>query len=71
LIFFRWKDAAAQVNVVIARSTCDEAIHSFLLRLYGLLRGACHRAALRAEPLARNDEEKDRIADPVLFFLLS
>src|ERR1019366_2282751 len=28
---------------------------SALLR-YGLLRGACHRAALRADPLARNDE---------------
>jgi hypothetical protein len=24
---------------------------------YGLLRGACHRAALRADPLARNDVE--------------
>src|ERR1700687_1874209 len=34
----------------------DEAIHSFF-RLDGLLRGACHRAALCADPLARNDEE--------------
>jgi hypothetical protein len=25
------------------------------LGLHGLLRGACHRAALRADPLARND----------------
>jgi hypothetical protein len=32
----------------------DEAIHSFLLP-YGLLREACHHAALRADPLARND----------------
>jgi hypothetical protein len=23
---------------------------------YGLLRGACHRAALRADPVARNDD---------------
>src|SRR5450756_1329399 len=40
----------------------DEAIHSFLSSLDGLLRGACHRAALRADPLARNDDE--RAADP-------
>ena len=33
---------------VIARSTCDEAIHSFFVLLYGLLRGACHRARIRA-----------------------
>src|SRR4030081_3619122 len=32
----------------------DEAIQSFLVAS-GLLRGACHRAALRADPLARND----------------
>ena len=29
----------------------DEAIHPLLL-VYGLLRGACHRVALRAAPLA-------------------
>jgi hypothetical protein len=52
---------------VIARSTlvrrsppsgeggCDEAIQLPFLLLHGLLRGACHRAALRADPLARND----------------
>jgi hypothetical protein len=34
----------------------DEAIQSFRVRGSGLLRGACHRAALRADPLARNDE---------------
>jgi len=34
----------------------DEAIHPFFLRLDGLLRGACHRAALCADPLARNDD---------------
>src|SRR6266853_5107734 len=32
----------------------DEAIQAFLW-LHGLLRGACHRAALCADPLARND----------------
>jgi hypothetical protein len=32
----------------------DEAIHTYLLP-DGLLRGACHRAALGADPLARND----------------
>jgi hypothetical protein len=42
---------------VIARSESDEAIHSyFIIRRDGLLRGACHRAALCADPLARNDE---------------
>src|SRR5437762_7517270 len=43
-----------EARAVIARSTCDEAIHSCLWP-YGLLRGACHRAALCADPLARND----------------
>src|SRR5450756_1530408 len=45
---------------VIARSTlvrrsppsgeggCDEAIHPFFMPRYGLLRGACHRARIRA-----------------------
>jgi hypothetical protein len=33
----------------------DEAIHFSFLLLYGLLRGAWHRAALCADPLARND----------------
>jgi hypothetical protein len=41
--------------IVIARSTCDEAIQSCFARHSGLLRGACHRAAFRADPLARND----------------
>src|SRR5450759_1317181 len=35
------------MGAVIARSDSDEAIHSSL-RLYGLLRGACHRARIRA-----------------------
>jgi len=43
------------VSVVLARSACDEAIQSFFAAS-GLLRGACHRAALCADPLARNDE---------------
>ena len=33
---------------VIARSESDEAIHSFFARRNGLLRGACHRARIRA-----------------------
>ena len=33
---------------------CDEAIQLFW-KVSGLLRGACHRAALCADPLARND----------------
>ena len=33
---------------VIARSASDEAIHICLLLLHGLLRGACHRARIRA-----------------------
>jgi len=45
----------------------DEAIQSDRVRCSGLLRGACHRAALRADPLARNDErypkkKKDQLA---------
>ena|SRR5258708_18509082 len=44
-----------------ARSACDEAIQLRFLRTLdcfaGLLRGACHRAALCADPLARNDVE--------------
>src|ERR1700716_2729516 len=36
-------------------SPCDEAIHPDAQRKNGLLRGACHRAALRAGPLASND----------------
>ena len=35
----------------------DEAIHLAAQRKNGLLRGACHRAALCADPLARNDEQ--------------
>src|SRR5216684_3194042 len=39
---------------VIARSeaTKQSGVHA---TGYGLFRGACHRAALRADPLARND----------------
>jgi hypothetical protein len=37
------------------RGGSDEAIHLSVMPRYGLLRGACHRAALRADPLARND----------------
>jgi hypothetical protein len=34
----------------------DEAIQSS--PLHGLLRGACHRAALGADPVARNDAKQ-------------
>jgi hypothetical protein len=34
----------------------DEAIHSSFTRQDGLLRGVYHRAALSADPLARNDD---------------
>jgi hypothetical protein len=36
----------------------DEAIHIALCGAHGLLRGTCHRAALCADPLARNDAKK-------------
>src|SRR6266404_9055839 len=36
----------------------DEAIH-LTWWPHGLLRGACHRAALCADPLARNDAKKE------------
>jgi hypothetical protein len=39
---------------VIARSQADEAIRFLPAEEAGLLRGACHRAALLASPLARN-----------------
>jgi hypothetical protein len=39
---------------VIASSASDEAIQ-FFCEAAGLLRGVYHRAALRADPLARND----------------
>src|SRR5438552_16783211 len=41
---------------VIASRVNAEAIQS-RVRSPGLLRGACRRAALRADPLARNDEK--------------
>src|SRR3981189_3042525 len=34
-----------------------EAIQLSVMPRNGLIRGACHRAALRADPLARNDGE--------------
>ncbi len=49
------REAAAPKLAVIARSGSDEAIHAFCAYQDGLLRGACHRAALCADPLARND----------------
>jgi hypothetical protein len=51
---FRRENGNACPLHVIARSLSDEAIQSNA-RDSGLLRGACHRAARRADPLARND----------------
>ena len=47
-------ERSIQISAVIARS---EATKQSILSSWddGLLRGACHRAALRADPLARND----------------
>jgi transposase, IS30 family len=42
------------LSAVIARSESDEAIQLSASPHHGLLRGACHRAALCADPLARN-----------------
>jgi hypothetical protein len=36
----------------------DEAIHTCFVA-FGLLRGACHRARISRDPLARNDETHD------------
>ena len=50
----RRENANTCLSFVIARSVSDEAIQS-RIRGSRLLRGACHRAALRADPVARND----------------
>src|SRR5258708_32773858 len=53
--------------IVIARSTCDEAIQ-LALRRYGLLRrGACHRARIRATRwlLAMTLRERSDLAAPI------
>src|ERR1700744_1876782 len=53
-------------KAVIARSEADEAIQCCQCGP-GLLRGACHRAALRADPLARHDGERiEKMNKPVL-----
>jgi hypothetical protein len=46
--------ASAEARRAKEEGGSDEAIQFAMLR-YGLLRGACHRAALCADPLARND----------------
>jgi hypothetical protein len=51
----------------IARRASAEAIQPF--RDSGLLRGVYHRAALRADPLARNDATKKRGACAPRFFV--
>jgi hypothetical protein len=55
-----WGDVSAARSKQPSRhceERSDEAIHSSWRR-HGLLRGACHRAALCADPLARNDGKK-------------
>ena len=47
---------ARAADSVIARSEATKQSRLLPRRHSGLLRGACHRAALRADPLARNDE---------------
>ena len=49
------EEARIRFNTVIARRDSAEAIQS-LTRGSGLLRGACHPAALRADRVARNDD---------------
>src|ERR1700730_11063616 len=63
----RWNREAAAYWIVRSSRTMTAPVVSFrgalatkqsplsFLPRYGLLRGACHRAALRADPLARND----------------
>jgi len=57
LLSSSWRNAIERPRHCEERS--DEAIQG-RLRGSGLLRGACHRAALRADPLARNDGEKQK-----------
>src|SRR6202790_60176 len=47
------------VHTIIA-SAATQSIYRHPERCDGLLRGACHRAALCADPLARNDGKGDR-----------
>ena len=51
-----FRECAARKMRVIARSAAMK--QSSLRLLSGLLRGACHRAALCADPLARNDDRR-------------
>src|SRR5947209_2892465 len=51
---FFWFIALTSI-IVIARSTCDEAIHSFILLSDGLLQRSLSAGAHSRDPLARND----------------
>jgi hypothetical protein len=51
----RNREVAARIFDVIARSNATKQSTLASLLPHGLLRGACHRAALCADPLARND----------------
>jgi hypothetical protein len=52
----------ASVSLASLRGPTDEAIQG-LTPGSGLLRGACRRAALGADPLARNDEVRKLLDD--------
>jgi hypothetical protein len=55
--------ARSDLSAVAQRAKAEATKQSMLaLRPNGLLRGACHRAALRADPLARNDGPKSAVA---------
>src|SRR5258705_14004311 len=56
VLFYFAREAAGACVWRHCEERSDEAIQAFLW-LHGLLRGACHRAALCADPLARNDVE--------------
>ena len=47
-----------EIRIKMSPRHCErnEAIHLAKQGMSGLLRRACHRAALRADPLARNDD---------------
>ncbi len=59
-------------HIVIARSTCDEAIHPFFSRRDGLLRGACHRARVRATRwLAMTPVRRDQACSFIISFKIA
>jgi hypothetical protein len=59
----RGPSGTTENTAVLARSASDEAIQGVILGP-GLLRGACHPGALRADRLPRNDEKKTTAVIP-------